>query len=68
MEFRGCQEGKATPKLTEIRCPKCGGIMEVFVYMGGSNTQTGRTTADETCETCGYTAPAGTPVSNFEKA
>ena len=27
--LKGCQEGKATPKLTEIICPQCGEIVEV---------------------------------------
>ena len=25
MLLKGCQEGKSTPRLTEVKCPKCGG-------------------------------------------
>ena len=24
MLINGCQEGKGTPRLTEVKCPKCG--------------------------------------------
>jgi hypothetical protein len=36
MNLKGCQEGKATPKMVEIKCPECGDIIEVFVRMGGT--------------------------------
>ena len=32
----GCQEGKGTPRLTEVKCPNCGAWVEVFVQMGGA--------------------------------
>ena len=35
MLLNGCHEGKATPRLTELICPKCGEIVEVFIRMGG---------------------------------
>ena len=30
MLLNGCQEGKATPRLMEVKCPRCGEIVEVF--------------------------------------
>lgn len=65
---RGCQEGKMTPKLTEVYCPRCGSIMEIFVKMGGGATETGRLVSDESCPDCGYVAEAGTPAQNFREA
>ncbi len=35
MLIKGCQEGKGTPRLAEVKCPKCGEYVEVFVLMGG---------------------------------
>ncbi|MBO7709870.1 MAG: hypothetical protein J6S83_05345 [Lachnospiraceae bacterium] len=62
----GCQEGKLTPKLMEVKCPKCGQVMEIFVYMGGDAGLTGTLKEDAKCETCGYVAAEGTPASEFE--
>ena len=62
----GCQEGKHTPRLTEVKCPNCGEIVEVFVKMGGGVTETGRVISDETCP-CGYTIPSGTPLGTLEE-
>ena len=53
MLIRGCQEGKGTPRLTEVKCPKCGAWVEVFVLMGGPIGKTGTLAGDETC-TCGF--------------
>ena len=64
---RGCQEGKATPKFLEVKCPRCKEAVEVFVYMGGSADKTGRTTADEKCPECGYMIPQGTPSERLER-
>ncbi len=64
---KGCQEGKGTPKLTEIVCPRCGEIMEVFVKMGGGVTETGRLASDEACS-CGFVAEAGMPAESFKPA
>lgn len=61
--LRGCQEGKATPKLMEIECPKCKDIVEVFVSLG-----TGTIISDEKCEKCGYIIEAEKSVSEFEEA
>ena len=33
MLINGCQEGKGTPRLAEVKCPKCGEMVEVFVNM-----------------------------------
>ena len=35
MILKGCEEGKATPKLVEVVCPRCGNELEEFVRMGG---------------------------------
>jgi rRNA maturation protein Nop10 len=64
--IRGCQEGKVTPKYYEVKCPKCGEAVEVFVFMGGSADKTGRTTADERCPECGRKIPALTPITALE--
>lgn len=61
----GCQEGKHTPRLVEVLCPKCKGEMEVFVKMGGSIGETGCTVSDETC-CCGYTVSGGTALTELE--
>ena len=62
MLLKGCQEGKGTPRLTEVKCPRCGEIVEVFVKMGGAPGQTGTLVADEVCA-CGYILPAGSSES-----
>ena len=49
MLIKGCQEGKGTPRLTEVKCPKCGQWVEVFVLMGGPVGKTGTLATDETC-------------------
>lgn len=64
---KGCQEGKVTPKLTEIICPRCGEVIEVFVKMGGGVNETGRFVSDEVCS-CGFVAEAGMPVDEFRMA
>ena len=65
MLLKGCQEGKGTPRLSEVKCPRCGAWVEVFVKMGGAPGQTGTLVADETC-TCGYVLPAGSSESGYE--
>lgn len=64
--IKGCQEGKGTPRLTEVRCPRCGDWVEVFVRMGGAPGQTGTLIADETC-TCGHLLTAGSYESDYRK-
>ncbi len=64
--IRGCQEGKVTPKYYEVRCPRCGEAVEVFVHMGGSADKTGRTTADERCPGCGKLILCLTPITSLE--
>ena len=61
----GCREGKNTPKLEEVKCPKCGADMEVFAYMNGTAGVTGRTVSDEKCPVCGYVIPENTPVADL---
>ena len=61
----GCQEGKATPKLVEVKCPRCGEIVEVFVMMGGAVGKTGTLASEEVCG-CGYVLAAGTYLTDYE--
>ena len=60
----GCQEGKGTPRLVEVKCPKCGEYVEGFVKMGGAIGKTGTLVADELCD-CGYLLPAGSYESEY---
>lgn len=66
MVIRGCQEGKETPRLAEVKCPKCGQYVEVFVKMGGPVGQTGTLVSDETCP-CGCVLPAGSYETEYEQ-
>lgn len=66
MLLKGCQEGKGTPRLTEVKCPKCGEYVEVFVKMGGAIGQTGTLASDERCA-CGNILPAGSYESDYEQ-
>ena len=63
--INGCQEGKGTPRLTEVRCPKCGAWVEVFVLMGGAIGKTGTLASDETCE-CGHVLPEGSYETDYK--
>ena len=65
MLLDGCHEGKHTPRLSEVKCPRCGEWVDVFVKMGGSPGQTGTLVADETCS-CGYVLKMGTYESDYE--
>ena len=64
--INGCQEGKGTPRLVEVKCPQCGEFVEVFVIMGGAIGKTGTLVADEVC-TCGYVLPAGSFETDYEE-
>ena len=64
--LQGCQEGKSTPKLVEIKCPQCGEVIEVFIRLGGLKNAAGVTVGDAKCEKCGYAVPEDTDVSKFE--
>ena len=66
MLINGCQEGKGTPRLTEVKCPKCGQWVEVFVLMGGPIGKTGTLASDESC-TCGYILPRGSYETDYEQ-
>lgn len=66
MLMRGCQEGKGTPRLEEVRCPRCGAWMEVFVKMGGAIGETGTLASDEQCD-CGCVLPAGSYLTEYEQ-
>ena len=65
MLINGCQEGKGTPRLTEVKCPKCGEYVEVFVIMGGPIGKTGTLAGDEKCS-CGHILPAGSYETDYE--
>jgi len=65
MLIRGCQEGKGTPKLVEVKCPACGECVEVFVKMGGAPGQTGTLSAEEVCA-CGQILPEGSYLTEYE--
>ena len=64
MLISGCQEGKGTPRLAEVKCPKCGGIVEVFIKMGGTIGETGTLVSDEICN-CGHILPAGSYETDY---
>ena len=64
--IRGCQEGKATPKIEFVSCPQCGAELEVFVRMGGEIGATGTLVEDETCEDCGFVVKEGTPLADLK--
>lgn len=66
MLLRGCQEGKGTPRLAEVKCPQCGRGVEVFVRMGGAIGQTGTLASDEVCD-CGHILPAGSYETDYEE-
>ncbi len=66
MLINGCQEGKGTPRLTEVKCPKCGEYVEVFVRMGGPVGKTGTLVGDEKCA-CGHILPAGSYEKDYEE-
>ena len=64
MLLKGCQEGKGTPRLTEVKCPRCGQWVEVFVKMGGAIGQTGTLVSSETCD-CGYVLKMGSYETEY---
>ena len=66
MLINGCQEGKGTPRLTEVKCPRCGELVEVFVRMGGPIGETGTLASDEACS-CGHVLHAGSYETDYEK-
>ena len=52
--------------LAQVKCPKCGENVEVFVIMGGPIGKTGTLAGDEKC-TCGHILPAGSYETDYEK-
>ena len=66
MLINGCQEGKGTPRLTEVKCPRCGEWVEVFVVMGGPVGKTGTLASDEACA-CGHILPAGSYETDYKQ-
>ena len=49
--------------LVEVKCPRCGEMIEIFVRLGGDIGETGTLAVDTVCEKCGFIAEAGTPSS-----
>ena len=66
MILSGCHEGKHTPRLSEVKCPKCGQWVDVFILMGGRPGQTGTLASDERCN-CGHILPAGSFETEYER-
>ena len=46
--FSGCQDARNMISIVEIKCPKCGADIEVFV-------RDGKKVGDSVCDQCGYT-------------
>ena len=46
--FLGCQDARNRTSIEEMKCPKCGAEIEVFI-------RDGKTVGDSVCEQCGYT-------------
>jgi hypothetical protein len=65
MLLDGCHEGKHTPRLTEVKCPKCGEWVEVFIKMGGAPGQTGTLVSEEIC-ICGHVLPKGSYETDYQ--
>ena len=65
--LNGCQEGKGTPRLAEVKCPKCGAWVDVFVIMGGAPGETGTLKSEETCA-CGRVLPEGSYLTDYDPA
>ena len=66
MVISGCHEGKHTPRLSEVKCPKCGAWVDVFIIMGGRPGQTGTQKKKKKCS-CGHILPAGSFETDYEK-
>ena len=62
--LKGCQEGKATPELREVKCPKCGADMEVFVYL--TDGVAGKVHDETKCDACGYVVAEGTSIADLK--
>ena len=62
--IRGCQEGEFPPQLMEIRCPKCGADMEVFVNL--RSDKAGKLSEDAVCDACGFVIPEDTPAEELK--
>ena len=66
MLIEGCQDGKHTPRLMEVKCPRCGEYVDIFIIMGGAAGMTGTLASDETC-VCGYVLPMGSYATEYEE-
>lgn len=54
----GCQDARNAITIEEITCPKCGGIIEIFV-------KDGFLAADAICDVCGYVISAGSNLGEL---
>lgn len=64
MLLDGCQEGKHTPKLVEVPCPRCGAMVELFVRMNGPHGEAGTLVQEERCA-CGFVFSAGSFAEEY---
>ena len=53
-----CQEARGMTTIEEGDCPKCGGVIEVFI-------RDGLTVGDSVCEQCGFTIPGDVHLSLY---
>lgn len=51
----GCEGEKRTPIPRDVKCPKCGEELEVFM-------KDGKTAEEVICEKCGYKIEEGTQI------
>lgn len=59
--MEGCHGAKNRVEIVEMDCPRCGGVIELFV-------KEGLTVGDAKCETCGYEVSAGSPAEPSQQA
>ena len=64
MILDGCHEGKHTPRLSEVKCPKCGAWVDVFIMMGGRPGQPGSNNSQDTTTEEASTSMKGLKAAN----
>ena len=53
-----CQETRGMTTIEEIDCPKCGGVIEVFI-------RDGQTVGESICDQCGFAIPGDVYLSLY---
>ena len=53
-----CQETRGMTTIEEIDCPKCGGVIEVFI-------RDGQTVGESICDQCGFAIPGDVHLSLY---